>query len=108
LANTSIFLSQAGMLQLTNGVFTSLPTFYLCTFKMHKIVIKQIDKYKKHCLWRGAHINAKKPPKDAWEMVCLPKNQGGLGVIYLEAHNEALLIKNFINCLTEKIFLGSI
>jgi hypothetical protein len=34
-------------------------------------------------------------------MVCLPKDQGGLGVIQLEAHNEALLINNFHNFLTK-------
>jgi hypothetical protein len=76
LACTSMFLSQAGRLQMTNVVFSSLPTFTLCTFKLHKTVIKQIDKYRKHCLWRGADINAKTPPKAAWDMVCLPKKRG--------------------------------
>lgn len=28
-------------------------------------------------------------------MVCLPKSEGGLGVLNLETHNEALLLKNF-------------
>jgi hypothetical protein len=28
---------------------------------MHKTVIKQVDKYRKHCLWRGADINANHP-----------------------------------------------
>jgi hypothetical protein len=45
LVSTTTFLSQAGRLQMTNAVFSSLPTFYLCTFKMHKIVIEQNDKY---------------------------------------------------------------
>jgi hypothetical protein len=67
----------------------------LCTFKVHKTVIKQIDKFRKHYLWTGADINANKPPKVSWDMVCLPKDQRGLGIIQLEAHNEALLIKNF-------------
>ena len=31
----------------------------MCTFKLHKTVIKHIDKFKKHCLWRGADLNAK-------------------------------------------------
>jgi hypothetical protein len=79
---------------MTNAVLSALPTFHLCTFKMHKIVIHQIDKYRKHCLWRGADINAKTPPKVAWDLVCLPKSEGGLGVLQLEIHNEALLLKN--------------
>jgi hypothetical protein len=69
-------------------------TFYMCTFPLHKTVIKQIDKYTKLCLWKGADINAKSCPKAAWEMVCLPKNEGGLGVINLRTQNEALLLKN--------------
>ena len=73
LISTSTFLSQAGRLQMINVVFSALPTFYLCTFKLQDVVIKQIDKYRKHCLWRGADINAKNPPKAAWELVCLPR-----------------------------------
>jgi hypothetical protein len=79
LSSTSTFLSQVGKLQMTNVVFSVLPTFHLCTFKMHKTVIHQIDKYRKHCLWRGEDINDKRPPKAAWSMVCLPKKIRGLG-----------------------------
>ena len=34
------------------------------------------------------------PPKAAWEMVCLPKTEGGLGVLNLRTQNEALLLKH--------------
>ena len=91
---TSTLLSQAGRLQLTNSVFSALPTFFMCTFKLHKTVIKQVDKYKKHCLWKGADLNAKNTPKAAWEMVTLPKKEGGLGVLNFRIQNEALLLKN--------------
>jgi hypothetical protein len=79
---------------MTNAVFSAVPTFHLCTFKMHTAITKKIHKYRKHCLWRGSDINAKTPPKAAWEMVCLPKLEGGLDVLQLESHNEALLLKN--------------
>ena len=91
---TSSFLSKAGRLEVTNAIFTSLPMYYMSTFKLHKTVVKQIDKYRKHCLWRGADINAKQPPKAAWELVCLPKKEGGLGVLNLRTQNEALLLKH--------------
>ena len=90
---TSALLSQAGRLEVTNAIFTALQMFFMCTFQLHKTVIKQIDKYRKHCLWRGSNINAKKPPKAAWDMVCLPKSEGGLGVLNLRTQNEALLLK---------------
>lgn len=59
LASVSTFLSQAMRLALTNAVFTALPTFYMCTLAVPKIVIKQIDKFRKHCLWRGSDVNGK-------------------------------------------------
>lgn len=74
LVSTSKFLSREERLQMTNDVLSDLPTFQLCTFKLHKTVIKQINKYRKHCLCWGANINVKSPPKAAWEMVCLQKN----------------------------------
>jgi hypothetical protein len=95
LTGLSSFLNQAGRLQMTNAVFSSLPTFFMCTLALPKIVIKQINKYRKHCLWRGSDLNAKKSPKAAWKMVCKPKVEGGLGVIDIEKQTKALLIKNF-------------
>jgi hypothetical protein len=91
---TSNLLSQAGKLIMVNSVISSFPTFMMCSMKIPITVIKQIDMYRKHCLWRGSDINSKKPPKAAWKMVCLPKEEGGLGVIDLRVHNEALLLKN--------------
>lgn len=93
-ASTSTFLSQAGKLELTNAVLSALPTFHLCSFALPKGVIKQIDKFRKHCLWQGSDINSKKIPKAAWEMICIPKEEGSLGVIDLRKQNEALLLKN--------------
>jgi hypothetical protein len=90
----SSFLSEAGRLELTNSVLTALPTFAMCTFQLPKTIIKHIDKYRKHCLWRGSDVNNKKPPKAAWQMVTLPKDEGGLGVLNLSVHNESLLLKH--------------
>lgn len=41
----------------------------------------------------GGGINARNPPKAKWEIVCLPKSEGGLGVLRLSTQNEALLLK---------------
>lgn len=93
LAGLSSFLNQAGRLQMTNAVFSSLPTFYMCTLELPKAIISQIDKYRRNCLWRGSNIDAKCPPKAAWVMVCKPKLEGGLGVLDIEKQNKALLMK---------------
>jgi hypothetical protein len=91
---TSLFLSQAGKLEMVNSVLSALPTYYMCTLKLPPTVIKQIDKYQKHCVWRGGDINAKKPPLEAWHMVTRPKSEGGLGVINLSTQNDVLLLKS--------------
>ena len=57
LVNISSFLSQTGRLQMTNAVLSALPTYTMCTYLLPKTTIKQIDKYKKHCLWIGSDIN---------------------------------------------------
>jgi hypothetical protein len=90
---TSLFLSQAGKIEMVNSVFSSSAMFYTGTLKIHKGVIRQLDRYRKHCLWRGADLQSIKPSKAAWPMVCIPKKQGGLGVLDLHSHNDAMLLK---------------
>ncbi|WVZ61663.1 hypothetical protein U9M48_011501 [Paspalum notatum var. saurae] len=69
---SSIFNSGTSSV-LLNGV--SGKTFHC---KMHSTVIEQVDKFRKHCLWRGSDVNAKNPPKAAWPMVCKPKDEVGV------------------------------
>lgn len=90
---SSQFLSYAGRLQLVNSVISSLPTFYMCTLKLPVTVIEIIDKHRKNCLWRGNEFRKKGYNLAAWELVQKPKHKGGLGVINLSMHNDALLLK---------------
>jgi hypothetical protein len=92
--SVSSFFSQAGRLELTNAVFSALPTFAMCTYILPKTIIKQIDKFRKHCLWRGSDINNRKPPKAAWPMVYIPKEEGGLGALNLSTQNISLMLKH--------------
>jgi hypothetical protein len=74
-----------------NDVLSALPTYTMCTYLLSKTMIKQIDKYRKHCLWRGSDIHSKKA---AWKLVCNSKDNGGLGVHDLYVQNESLLLKH--------------
>uniref|UniRef100_A0A0A9QJF9 Uncharacterized protein n=1 Tax=Arundo donax TaxID=35708 RepID=A0A0A9QJF9_ARUDO len=39
------FLDYSGKLIMVNSVISVMPTFYMCTIKVHVSVIEQIDKY---------------------------------------------------------------
>lgn len=80
----------------------------MSTYLLSKTVIKQIDKFRKHCLWRGSDANNRKPPKAAWPLVRLPKDCGGLGVLDLHKHNQGLLLKNLHKFFNKLDILGSI
>jgi hypothetical protein len=73
LVSTSNFLTQAGRLELVNSVLSSLPTFFMSVTKLPPIIIKMIEKYRKHCMWKGSDLNGKKPPLAAWNLATKPK-----------------------------------
>lgn len=94
LTGISKFLSYHGRLILVNSVLSALPTFYMCSLKLPPQVIKQIDIYRKHCLWSNSDINRKGKCLATWETTCQPKNQGGLCIIDIKSQNNALHLKH--------------
>jgi hypothetical protein len=65
----------------------------MCSLKIPPQVIKQIDIYRKHCLWSKGDINRRGKCIVAWEAATKPKDQGGLGIIDIKSQNNALLMK---------------
>ena len=57
LSGVSKFLSYQGRLIMVNSVFSALPTYYMCSIVIPPIVIQQIDRFKKHCLWIKGDIS---------------------------------------------------
>jgi hypothetical protein len=66
----------------------------MCILELPKEIIDQINKYRRHCFWRGNDLNKKGNCLAAWSKVHKPTSQGGLGVIDLEVQNRALLFKH--------------
>jgi hypothetical protein len=67
LITMAMFLTQGGKLLMVNLVLSSLSMFFMSTLKVPIEIINQIDRYRKHCLWRGGDLNAKKPPlQEKW------------------------------------------
>jgi hypothetical protein len=94
LTSCSSLLSSSGRLQLVQSVITSTATYAMCTLKLPKGVIDNIDRARKQCLWRGSDRSKKGGNLAAWPMVTKPKNKGGLNVTNLYVQNDALLIKH--------------
>ena len=58
----SSLLSLSGRLQLVNSVISPITIYTMCTIKLHKGVIDNIDRARKQCLWRGNEQDKKKWP----------------------------------------------
>jgi hypothetical protein len=87
------FLGYGGRLQLVKSVLSSLPTFFMCSLKIQKTILNMCDRSRLHCLWDKKDDASSPNALAAWSLVCKPKKHGGLGVLNLELHNKALLIK---------------
>jgi hypothetical protein len=64
----------------------------MCSLTLPPQVVKQIDRYRKHCLWSDGDIHRKGSCLAAWEPACKSK-EGGLGIINIQNQNKALLLK---------------
>ena len=93
LTASSSMLNQGSRLQLLTSVLTSLPIYFLCSLNIPPGIIKQLDRIFRQCLWRG-NSDAPKQSLAAWELVCRPRDKGGLGIINLNIQNKGLLIKH--------------
>jgi hypothetical protein len=60
LISTAMVLTQGGKVFMVDSVLSSLPTFYMSSVKCPIGILKHIDRYIKHYLWRGGDLNAKK------------------------------------------------
>lgn len=78
---------------MVNSAITPIVTCTLCTIKVPKGFIDNIDCARKQCLWWGSDDTAKGGNLVAWLTVMKPKEKGGLGVINLRLQYDALLLK---------------
>jgi hypothetical protein len=90
------FLDYGGNLLIVKSVLSSLPIFFMCCLDIPVSIKKQCVKFMRYCLWRKKNneVQSNGPALVAWEKICRPKDQGGLGVLDLRTQNEALLLKN--------------
>ncbi|KAK4422036.1 hypothetical protein Salat_2154400 [Sesamum alatum] len=82
---TAKSLSFAGRLELIRSVIQGVECFWLQTFPLPAAVIEKIHRHCRTFLW-----NSKMAPV-AWEEICHLKQEGGLGIQYIQSWNVALL-----------------
>jgi len=95
-------LSYRGRLILLNSVLSSLLMFMMFFFEIPKGVLKKLNHYRSRFFWQGGLDKKKKYHLAKWDILCRPKDQGGLGVIDLEVQNKCLLSKWIVNLLNSE------
>ena len=90
------FLSRGGggRLVLLNAVLSAIPTYFMVIFRMPAGVRRRLESVMRDFFWRGPRQEGSRGVAlVAWETVCRPVSQGGLGVPHLQQANMALLTK---------------
>nr|GEX25341.1 hypothetical protein [Tanacetum cinerariifolium] len=83
-------LSIAGRLQLIRSVIGSMHVFWASVFIIPNRVLVDIEQIMRNFLWCPTG-NSKGKAKVSWDEVCLPKDEGGLGIRRLDSFNSALM-----------------
>lgn len=97
----SKLLSRGGRLLLTQTVLSNMPTYHMICFILPKWVISRIDKARRAFLWRKSASGNKPISLCNWNLVCIPKQFGGLGLPDLRLRNIALVLRWWWKCYGE-------
>ncbi|KAL2248951.1 UNVERIFIED_CONTAM: Retrovirus-related Pol polyprotein from type-2 retrotransposable element R2DM [Sesamum indicum] len=84
---TSKSLSYAGRLELIRSVIQGVECFWLQVFPLPAAVIEKIHRLCRNFLWNSGRAPV------AWEEICHPKEEGGLGIRHIQSWNVALLAR---------------
>jgi hypothetical protein len=92
-------LSYAARIILVQTCLASIPIYLLSFFKFPKWALQLINSQMANCLWNDTK-DKRKLHLANWNLVCMPKAQGGLGIPCLRDVNICLLtswLKRYIN-----------
>ena len=85
-------LSKGGRLVLLRSVLSAIPTFYLSVFKIPASIEQHLSGLMRRFFLKGSK-ERRGMAFVAWDDICTPTDQGGLGVPHLNTMNVALLTK---------------
>ena len=85
-------LSQAAKATLIKSVLSSIPSYWMSSFKLPKSICSKIDAKLRDFFWGFIDSGHHMYPK-AWDSLCKPKSAGGLGFRRAHDINNALISK---------------
>lgn len=97
---TCKFLSYAGRAQLVRSVLFAIQVYRSSLLILPKGVTKKIEQVMRSFLWKGDDLS-KGGAKVAWDSLCLPYKEGGLGFRDVEAWNRAAMVKHIWHLCTD-------
>lgn len=96
---TSSSLTYTGRLQLIKSVLFSIQVYWSSIFILPCATTKKIESILAAFLWKGSSLSPT-GSKVAWNAICYPIHEGGLGVKRLKTWNQAATIKHIWHLLT--------
>ncbi|GKA91485.1 putative RNA-directed DNA polymerase [Tanacetum coccineum] len=94
-------LSFAGRLQLCKSIISSMHVYWASVLAIPKGILYDIQALIQGFLWCNGEYKCGKA-KVAWDSLCLPTKESGLGLRSLELFNKALMTKHIWNIVTNK------
>ncbi|GJV67976.1 hypothetical protein Tco_1483485 [Tanacetum coccineum] len=94
-------LSYAGRLQFCKFVLSSMHVYWAAVLVIPIGIILDIQQLMRGFLWCNGELKQGKA-KVAWDTICLPKQEGGVGIRSLEIFNITLMITYIWNLVTNR------
>ncbi|GJV91865.1 hypothetical protein Tco_1539678, partial [Tanacetum coccineum] len=94
-------LSYSGRLQLCKSVISSMQVYWASILVIPMGIVSDIQQIIRGFLWCNGEYKRGKA-KVAWDDICLPKKEGGLGLRSLEVFNLALMTTHIWNLVSNK------
>ncbi|KAJ6989648.1 hypothetical protein NC653_018206 [Populus alba x Populus x berolinensis] len=88
-------------LQLIKSVLFSIQVYWSSMFIFPCATIRKIESILAAFLWKGTSLSPTRS-KVAWNAICFPLHEGGLGIKKLKTWNQAATIKHIWHLLTDK------
>ena len=88
----SRYISKGGRITLIRSALANMPIYFMSMLSMPRKVRPRLERIQRDFLWGGGALE-RKLHLVRWDLVCLEKCNGGLGVKSLSILNKALLCK---------------